>query len=399
MTLAARHSALSDIGLHRKTNEDAFVAAPPLYVVCDGMGGAQAGEVASTLAAQTLREHVARGIPLPAAAQAANAAVFAAARGDSTRAGMGTTLTAVVLEGSIGHFVHIGDSRAYVLRAGELLQVSSDHSLVADMVREGRLSEEEAMVHPHRSILSRALGTEAVAELDEFMVDLQDGDVLLLCSDGLTGPVPAEVIAQMLAVPDPGQAAELLVSEALQRGGPDNVTVIVMRLLEAGDPAADRAPVTRVMPEESTGPITRVTGTGPADDGAEEAGVDGVPGDDRPPAGDPPFGEAAGATAEMLAVRRRLGCLAGALALLAVLGVAGVVILGTVFFVSVDEDNLAVYSGLPVSVGPVPLHAVYRTSSRSYASLSEQQRKIVDERDLRSREEAMELAGELGMWP
>ena len=189
MTLVARIGALSDIGLHRKTNEDAFVTAAPLFAVCDGMGGALAGEVASALAAETLAAGVAAGRPLLESAEAANAAVFAKAESDSGHQGMGTTLTAVRLEDETGHFVHIGDSRGYLLRAAELQQLTDDHSLVGEMMRDGRLTEDEAAVHPHRSVLSRALGTEAEARIDEFEVDLEDGDVLLLCSDGLCGPV------------------------------------------------------------------------------------------------------------------------------------------------------------------------------------------------------------------
>ena len=241
MTLVARIGALSDIGLHRKTNEDSFVTAEPLFAVCDGMGGALAGEVASALAAETLAAGVARGDSLLDSAEAANAAVFAKAANDSGHQGMGTTLTAVRLEGDTGHFVHIGDSRGYLLRAGELRQVTDDHSLVGEMMREGRLTEDEAAVHPHRSVLSRALGTEAQVHIDEFELDLEDGDVLLLCSDGLSGPVPAADIRRALGRDDPRDAARRLIAEARKHGGPDNITAVVLRLEDA--PAAgDEAP-------------------------------------------------------------------------------------------------------------------------------------------------------------
>ncbi len=233
MTLVARHGALTDIGLHRKTNEDTFVVRPPLYGVCDGMGGANAGEVASGLAAETLAAGVAAGRPLLEAAEAANAAVFQRANDDVEQTGMGTTLTAFVLDGRTAHFVHIGDSRAYLLRDGALDQVSDDHSLVGEMVRDGRLTEEEAAVHPHRSILSRALGTEGRARIDEFSVDLLPGDVLLLCSDGLSGPVAADAIRLALTRSDPQAAAERLVLEARRQGGPDNITAVVVRVDEA----------------------------------------------------------------------------------------------------------------------------------------------------------------------
>ncbi len=236
MTLVARHSALSDIGLRRKTNEDTFVAAPPLFAVCDGMGGAQAGEVASRLAAEALTAGVANGSTLLVAADQANAVVFARAGEDEGHTGMGTTLTAALLEEDTGHFVHIGDSRAYLLRDGELTQVSEDHSLVAEMVRDGRLTEEEAAAHPHRSVLSRALGTDESVDLDEFAVDLRPGDVLLLCSDGLSGPVTDRAIAEALGLEDPDEAVATLIAEARRHGGPDNITAIVLRFEEG--PAA-----------------------------------------------------------------------------------------------------------------------------------------------------------------
>ena len=152
---------------------------------------------------------------------------------------MGTTLTAFVLEGDTARFAHIGDSRAYLLRDGELRQVSDDHSLVGEMMRDGRLTEEEAAVHPHRSILSRALGTEPQARIDEFTEDLLPGDVLLLCSDGLSGPVPADAIRVALTRSDPQAAAERLILEARRGGGPDNITAVVVRLDEGPHGAAE----------------------------------------------------------------------------------------------------------------------------------------------------------------
>ena len=233
MTLVARHGALTDIGLHRKTNEDAFVVQPPLYAVCDGMGGANAGEVASAIAAETLAAEVAKGTPIHAAAEEANAAVYRHAHQNLEQTGMGTTLTAFVLDGRTARFAHIGDSRAYLLRDGELRRLSDDHSLVGEMVRDGRLTEEEAAVHPHRSILSRALGTEPGARIDEFTEELLPGDVLLLCSDGLSGPVPADAIKIALTRSDPQAAAERLILEARKAGGPDNITAVVVRVDEA----------------------------------------------------------------------------------------------------------------------------------------------------------------------
>ena len=380
MTLVARPGALTDIGLHRKTNEDTFVVAPPLFAVCDGMGGAQAGEVASGLAAETLAAAVADGRPLLAAAEQANAAVFQRANDDIEHTGMGTTLTAVVLAGDTGLFVHIGDSRAYLLRGGTLEQLSVDHSLVGEMVRDGRLSEEEAASHPHRSILSRALGTEPLARIDEFEVDLRAGDVLLLCSDGLSGAVPPEAISKALGRADPDDAAAKLIAEARKHGGPDNITAVVLRLDE---PRAADEEVTLAAPTDEAATVVLAAPVAPPAPPDPESAAD------APPA---PAAASRGS-------RRRLGRLAVVLALLVVVAFAGVLTVSTVFYVGVDDGRLAIYSGLPAALGPLQLHAVYRRSSLPYESLGPAGRRLVDEQGLHTRSSVMALAETLGMWP
>jgi serine/threonine protein phosphatase PrpC len=380
VTLVAHPGALTAIGLHRKTNEDTFVVAPPLFAVCDGMGGAQAGEVASGLAAETLAAAVADGRPLLAAAEQANAAVFQLANDDIEHAGMGTTLTAVVLAGDTGHFAHIGDSRAYLLRGGALEQLSDDHSLVGEMVRDGRLSEEEAASHPHRSILSRALGTEPLARIDEFEVDLRAGDVLLLCSDGLSGAVPAEAIRKALGRADPDDAAAKLIAEARKHGGPDNITAVVLRLDELR--VADEEVTLAVSADEAATVVLAAPLAPLAPPDPESAA-------DAPPA---PAAPARGS-------RRHLGRLAVVLVLLVVVAFAGVLTVSTVFYVGVDDGRLAIYSGLPAALGPLQLHAVYRRSSLPYESLGPAGRRLVDEQGLHTRSSVMALAETLGMWP
>jgi len=408
VTLVARHGALTDIGLHRKANEDTFVVQPPLYAVCDGMGGANAGEVASGLAAETLAAEVAGGTPLHAAAEAANAAVFQRAHDNLEQTGMGTTLTAFVLEGDTARFAHIGDSRAYLLRDGELRQVSDDHSLVGEMVRDGRLTEEEAAVHPHRSILSRALGTEPQARIDEFTEDLLPGDVLLLCSDGLSGPVPADAIRVALTRSDPQAAAERLILEARRGGGPDNITAVVVRLDEGphGVSEDETTLVQRVDPEDevATGELPFVVAAEspePAGDAADALAAEAAAlRADEPDAPSKAVTDVA-ATAARRHRRsvRRLGILAGLLVLLVVALAAGAFFLSTVFFIGVDDGTLAIYSGVPGKVGPVPLHAVYRRSVVTYDSLSPSARTLVDEERLRDRQSALSLSRMLGMWP
>ncbi len=406
MTLVARHGALTDIGLHRKTNEDAFIVRPPLYAVCDGMGGANAGEVASGLAAETLAAEVAAGTPLHAAAEAANAAVFRRANDNLEQAGMGTTLTAFVIEGATARFAHIGDSRAYLLRDGELRQISDDHSLVGEMVRDGRLTLEEAAVHPHRSILSRALGTESQARIDEFTEDLLSGDVLLLCSDGLSGPVSADAIRMALTRSDPQAAAERLVLEARREGGPDNITAVVVRVDEGphGPEEDETTLVQAADPEaaEDTGELPFVVageasaGDRPAGDAADALAALRA---EQPDGGGTSADPVAAAARRRKRSVRRLGVVAGVLTLLAVTLAAGAFFLSTVFFVGVDDGSLAIYSGVPGTVGPIPLHAVYRRSVVSYDSLSPAAQSLVDQERLGDREDALSLSNLLGMWP
>ena len=409
MTLVARHGALSDIGLHRKTNEDTYVVEPPLYAVCDGMGGANAGEVASGLAAETLAAEVAKGTPILAAAEAANAAVYQRAHDNIEQTGMGTTLTAFVLDGATARFAHIGDSRAYLLRDGELSQVSDDHSLVGEMVRDGRLTLEEAAVHPHRSILSRALGTEPRARIDEFTQDLLPGDVLLLCSDGLSGPVSAEAMKVALTRGDPQASAERLILEARKQGGPDNITAVVVHvdegahaapddtseettLVRPADPEADV--VTGELPFVIDGPPPRE----PDDDDAADALAAQAAAlhaeDEGMPALDP---QADGARKRKLSLRR-LWIVAVVLALLAAALAAGAFYLSTVFYVGVDDGTLTIFSGVPATVGPLPLHAVYRRSFVNYDALSPSARTLVDQQKLRDKQEALDLGTMLGMF-
>lgn len=339
MTLRFTYSARTDIGLRRQTNEDTFVLEPPLFAVCDGMGGAQAGEVASGLAGRVLAAAVADGMPLGEAAHAANAAVFLCAREDSSYAGMGTTLTAALIDGRVARFAHVGDSRAYLLRDGELRQVTDDHSLVATMVRRGQLTEEEAAVHPHRSVLSRALGTELLVDVDELSVDLRSGDVLLLCSDGLSGPVPAELIARLLRIPDVHGATRALIRAARKRGGPDNITALVVRFVEA--------------PEEGDESGTTCSAESPCVAGGEPpATATDLPG--TPPAALPETSEDQGGT-ELAAEARATAGPARTMALrrprvlaalLLVVAVAAAVVLGAIFFAFAD-DGAAAAGGAP----------------------------------------------------
>jgi PPM family protein phosphatase len=192
----------TDAGRRRRRNEDAFVLEPPLFAVADGMGGAQAGEVASRLAAAAFREfheadELAAEERVRAIVQEANRRIYDRARSDAGATGMGTTLTAALVEPDQVALAHVGDSRAYRIRAGRLEQLTEDHSLVADLMRSGRLSAEEAETHPQRSVITRALGTDAEVDVDTMTVEASAGDVFLLCSDGLTTMVSDEDILEL----------------------------------------------------------------------------------------------------------------------------------------------------------------------------------------------------------
>jgi serine/threonine protein phosphatase PrpC len=229
-------------GRKRRRNEDAFVREPPLFAVADGMGGAQAGEVASRLAAAAFREfHEADELDpeerVAAIIQEANRRIYERARSDAQASGMGTTITAaLVSDGSVA-IGHVGDSRAYRLRAGKLEQLTEDHSLVADLVRSGRLTPQEADAHPQRSVITRALGTDLEVDVDTFTVEADADDVFVLCSDGLTTMVDDEEIAKAVANADSLEhATKALVKAANRAGGEDNVTVVLFRL--EGEPAS-----------------------------------------------------------------------------------------------------------------------------------------------------------------
>jgi serine/threonine protein phosphatase PrpC len=245
----------TDAGRVRRRNEDAFVLDPPLFAVADGMGGAQAGEVASRLAAAAFREyHEADRLEpaerVEAIIKEANRRIYERARTDSEASGMGTTVTAAILTNGRVSIGHVGDSRAYRVRGGELERLTEDHSLVADLMRSGRLTPEEADAHPQRSVITRALGTDADVDVDMVTVDVEPGDLYLLCSDGLTTMVPEDDILRI--VQDAGNLDEIartLVRAANSGGGEDNITVVLFRV--EGDEASEETLVAAPQPAEA----------------------------------------------------------------------------------------------------------------------------------------------------
>jgi len=235
----------TDTGHKRRRNEDSYVCEPPLFAVADGMGGHQAGEVASRLAAAALREDVepAGGTErIEELIREANRRIWQHSKEDVTASGMGTTVTAARVEGDSVTIGHVGDSRAYRIREGQIEQLTEDHSLAAELERSGKLSAEEARMHPQRSVITRALGTDPDVEIDAFSVEGRPGDVYLICSDGLSSMVDD---ATILAVVEGRRsnletAARELVRAANRSGGEDNITVVCFELGSQGD--AEPAP-------------------------------------------------------------------------------------------------------------------------------------------------------------
>ena len=238
----------TDTGRKRRRNEDDYVVEPPLFAIADGMGGAQAGELASSLAAGAIRED--EGTEgsgerrVTELIQEANRRVYQRSSQDAAASGMGTTMTVALVSNGNVVFGHVGDSRAYLIRNGKLDQLTEDHSLVAELVRSGKLSPEEAETHPQRSVITRALGTDPDVDVDTFSIETVPGDLFMLCSDGLTSMVEDDVILQTVEKNRDNlqAAAKALIRAANKGGGEDNITVVFFEIGDdAGEPLEETA--------------------------------------------------------------------------------------------------------------------------------------------------------------
>src|SRR5919204_3966780 len=235
-----RTAARTDTGRKRRHNEDVYVVDPPLFAIADGMGGAKAGEVAAALAADALRETGDGGSGEEAVVtliQEANRRVYQRATEDAAASGMGTTMTVALLEDGQVRIGHVGDSRAYLIRDGELEQLTDDHSLVGELVRSGKLAPEDAESHPQRSVITRVLGTDPEVDVDTATVETRAGDLFLLCSDGLYSMVGNNRILQLVERHrgDLDAAAKALIAAANKGGGEDNITVVAFEIAGAED--------------------------------------------------------------------------------------------------------------------------------------------------------------------
>jgi protein phosphatase len=386
MLRVAEHAERTDTGRQRKGNEDAYFARSPLFAVADGMGGAQAGEVASAAAIEAIE----RGLPdgpgspeerLASLVLDANERIIALAAEDQGRAGMGTTMTAAYLTEAEVAVAHVGDSRLYRLRGGELERLTEDHTLVAELERQGKITQEEAGRHPQRSIITRALGAEPDIQVDHHTWPARDGDVYLICSDGLM-MFPEERIGEIVRnAPDLRSAARALVDAANAGGGRDNITVVLFRVEEvgAGRSAADQ--------DTSTGMPAVAQ---PPAEGAEEPR--------RTEARQPRAPRTATARKRRSPWRRRVTATVIVTLLIIVPIVIGISIaIRSVYFVGTDNQGfVAVYQGLPYDL-PAGIH-LYReefVSGVSAAALAPVRRDKLLDHKLRSQRDANDLVKQL----
>ncbi len=434
MFRVAEHVARTDTGHQRATNEDSHLERAPVFAIADGMGGAQAGEVASQLAIERFAHEFARQdgedatVRLVRAAREANAEIHELSQADARRAGMGTTLTAAYVGGDQVFVVHVGDSRAYRLRDGELVRITEDHSLVEELLRQGRLTAEEAEEHPQRSIITRALGPEPEVDVDTFAVDAQDGDVYLLCSDGLSSMLSEQAIAEILrANPVLSAAADALVAAALAAGGRDNVTVVLFRVESVGAGASrPRAEPPETAEQDAVdSPTEQDTAV---NDAVERDAVAGAPAEfdavvDAPtePAALVERPDVASAPRAGRAVRRsprpprrlaprmprrgdrphrrrrRITLAAVVVTVIAVLAVAVLLAAQSVYFVNTDANGqVTVFNGLPYTLPlGIRLYTPFFVSGVTVDELSPVERSRLFNNELRSQNSATALVSQL----
>jgi protein phosphatase len=383
----AEEAGLSDVGRQRHTNEDRFYESAPMFAVADGMGGARSGEVASQIAVDEFKEQDAKAGGaedlLARIAQSANRKIYELAQSDESHAGMGTTLTAALVGDGEISLGHVGDSRAYRFRDDELERLTQDHSLVEELMRMGKLSPEDAEVDPRRSIITRALGPEPTVDVETCTYPAKDGDVYLLCSDGLTGMVPEERMAEILRGRSSlEQAARQLVNDANASGGKDNITVVLFKLADdaaAADADEDTLSGTNVIPAPPSPPrdpsgdtvvIPRAQATGQRPP--------------EPPPAPPPVTRS-----------RARWPLAAAVVLIIILAAGGGLYAASreLYFVGTDNNGLVtMYRGVPYDLPlGIKLYTEQYESSVPAKALPPRQRAAVLNHKLRSRGDAVDL--------
>jgi PPM family protein phosphatase len=413
MLRAAETALKTDTGRQRRDNEDNAFARAPVFVVADGMGGAQAGEVASKIATETFEQ----GLPdsgspeerLAERVREANHQIHELSRADRERAGMGTTLTAAYVDDTSVAIAHVGDSRAYLFRDGTLERLTQDHSLVEELVRQGKLTPEQAAGHPQRSIITRALGPEASVEVDTWTYPVRAGDILLLCSDGLTTMISEDRVAEILSgAGSLDGTAEALIDAANEAGGRDNITVVLFRLEEVGeDGQADQPTMIGVPSPASTAELEDATADLDSEDarGASGSAHTATATVARPKPRQrlqpiPPRPPAQAPVGDKRRVTRGVKVFAALIAILAVLfliGGGGYLATRQLYFVGTNQQGIVtIYRGLPYSLpAGIRLYETFYTSGVPASLVPADRRGNLLNNNLRSQSDATSLVMDL----
>ena len=405
---------VTDAGKVRRNNEDSLLVGEgkdeTLFVVADGIGGFEAGEVASSIAVAVLGE-LEPGASFEEAIREANRRILAAGRGDERLSGMGTTVVAVRFGGTqeepVAEVAHVGDSRAYLLRGGDLRPVTEDHSLVAELVRSGDLTRAQAAEHPQKNLITRALGAEEDVEVDTTVLSVEAGDRVLLCSDGLTDMVPEDRISAILTESpgDPEGAARRLLSAALDAGGTDNVTLVVVDVKEHLPPPREERSGTREMPAVAPpgSPSGSPLGSPPGGSAGHAAGRTSA----RRTPGKAHKGDAwSGSKRSTVARRKRRRGRLGALGKL-VRGLAAVLVVvvaltpaylwgGSRYFFGFEGGEVVAYRGLPYAPLGVALNEEWRRTGVAESDVKGPYRDPIEDHKLYTREQAERVLGDLG---
>jgi serine/threonine protein phosphatase PrpC len=355
----------SDVGRVRSGNEDSLLIGSTVFAVADGMGGHRGGEVASAAALDPLRELDGQRFTSADATVAAlidavvraNTEVSRRSHDEPGLEGMGTTLTAVLVDGRDAHLVHVGDSRAYLARGERFVQLTDDHTLVQALLDQGRITADQVATHPHRSVITRAVGVANEVEVDALQLTLRDGDRLLLCSDGLTGVVDDEAIAHLVRGERPEVAVERLVDAANEAGGPDNITVIILAVEGGSDPDATVAlpRIVRIRTDEVVGGnegwASRYSDLGSG------RSLGALPGRDTGP-GRSSRERLLGTTFDRIALRTVIGSVVAAMLIIG-LSLGGRLIIDRAYLVGVEGDEIVIFRGFDVQVGSLDLKRVH----------------------------------------
>jgi protein phosphatase len=407
MLRAAETTQRTDTGRQRRGNEDSSYARPPVFVVADGMGGAQAGEVASQIAVEMFEQ----GLPaegsaeerLAAVTQRANRRIYDVAQSSEERAGMGTTLTAALLDEDRVAIAHVGDSRAYLFRDGDLTRLTQDHSLVEELLQRGKLTEEQAAEHPQRSIITRALGPEPSVEVDTWSYPVRAGDAVLLCSDGLTSMISEKQVQQILCE-SRGllEAGDRLIDAANAAGGRDNITVILFRVEEVGDGSVDQPTMVGAIrpaaapetggrrgpagaPAPGAGSSRPAVGAAPAATASGRARLARTQG--PPPPGERHFGR----------LGKTVAALTATVFVIFLVGGAGYLASRQLYFLGTNGQGIVtVYRGFPFLLPfGIPMYETFYTSGVPASSIPADRRATLLNHDLRSQTTATNLVNAL----